>query len=314
MVGAPAATIDEHREVNALNEYLTATIGGGLRRSRSHDDDGNLTLDPTARNADDPCADDGSDYPGCETGQSCEYDEENRLTAVRRASDGGRGRPANELFLELPCAALGRRVETIAYMSANKGYDRLCVADPNASPAGMVVTRHVYAALEPLERCVCCDVSAPGGQCADPSGFGLAREFVWGEQFPEPLAMIDHTDAGDMPATGQPGGGPEVLHFLHDTLGSVVALTDSTGAVVERYMYDPYGKTIIDETEPATGFPNGDFHVIRREKDGWSEKRGQGPEGGPIDDADDHERNGPEGGRGRPYNGTYCCPQGKVKA
>ena len=60
--------------------------------------------------------------------------------------------------------------------------------------------------------------------------------------------------------------------------------------------------------------PNGDFHVIRCEKDGWSEKRGQGPEGGPIDDPDDHERNDPEGGRGRPHNGTYCCPQGKVKA
>ena len=25
--------------------------------------------------------------------------------------------------------------------------------------------------IETLERCVCCDVSAPGGQCAAPSGF-----------------------------------------------------------------------------------------------------------------------------------------------
>ena len=49
--------------------------------------------------------------------------------------------------------------------------------------------------------------------------------------------MIDHTDAGDVPAPGEPGGGEEVLHYLHDALGSVVALTDAAGAVVEQYTY-----------------------------------------------------------------------------
>jgi len=63
--------------------------------------------------------------------------------------------------------------------------------------------------------------------------------------------MIDHTDAGDVPAPGEPGGGAEVLHYLHDALGSVVALTDAAGAVVERYTYDPYGPTYIED--PSTG-------------------------------------------------------------
>ena len=63
--------------------------------------------------------------------------------------------------------------------------------------------------------------------------------------------MIDHTDAGDVPAPGEPGGGEEVLHYLHDALGSVVALTDAAGAVVEQYTYDPYGPTYIED--PATG-------------------------------------------------------------
>jgi RHS repeat-associated protein len=36
-----------------------------------------------------------------------------------------------------------------------------------------------------------------------------------------------------------------VLHYLHDVLGSVVALTNSAGQVVERYDYDPYGTTTI---------------------------------------------------------------------
>ena len=34
-------------------------------------------------------------------------------------------------------------------------------------------------------------------------------------------------------------------HRLHDVLGSVVALTNSAGQVVERYDYDPYGTTTI---------------------------------------------------------------------
>jgi RHS repeat-associated protein len=36
-----------------------------------------------------------------------------------------------------------------------------------------------------------------------------------------------------------------VLHYLHDVLGNVVALTNSVGQVVERYDYDPYGTTTI---------------------------------------------------------------------
>jgi len=81
----------------------------------------------------------------------------------------------------------------------------------------------------------------------------IARQFKWqcGTGFQSVLtgwkagstqvvAMIDHTDMGD-----QPAGTPEVLHYLHDVLGSVVALTNSNGAVVERYDYDPYGATYI---------------------------------------------------------------------
>ena len=46
-----------------------------------------------------------------------------------------------------------------------------------------------------------------------------------------------------------------VFHYLHDILGSVVALTDSAGRVVERYTYDPYGEPAIEPTDPATGLP-----------------------------------------------------------
>jgi RHS repeat-associated protein len=95
----------------------------------------------------------------------------------------------------------------------------------------------------------------------DPEDWSLAREFVWGPRFPEPIAMIDHTDFGDVPATGTTGGGgggtgggPEVLHYLHDVLGSTIALTDATMTAVERYTCDPYGRTVIEATDP-NGLP-----------------------------------------------------------
>jgi len=38
-------------------------------------------------------------------------------------------------------------------------------------------------------------------------------------------------------------------YYLFDGLGSVVALTDSTGAAVNRYVYDPYGSPLAGTTE-----------------------------------------------------------------
>ncbi len=53
-------------------------------------------------------------------------------------------------------------------------------------------------------------------------------------------------------ATGAVGAGQaEVLRYLHDALGSVVGLTDDEGALVERYTYDPFGTTYIEE--PVSG-------------------------------------------------------------
>ena len=219
-VGVPQMTVDEHRSVNAVNEYLTVTFGANPAYNLTSDDNGNLTSDPSARNAGD-----GVDR----TGQMYEYDEENRLTAVRRGTNG-------EFLLEITYDALGRRIESVDYAD---------VSDPCGDSSTPVVTRHIYAGLETLEEHVLCDDGQGGDE------WRPAREFLWGNRFPEPVAMIDHTDMGNIPATGSPGGGEEVLHYLHNALGGVVALTDSDGVVVERYEYDPYGKTYIED--PSTG-------------------------------------------------------------
>ena len=200
------------RTVNEANEYLTIDPNGTDPPppvTLTHDDNGNLTQDPTAKNA--------GDGP-TPSGQSYEYDVENRLTRVRRVSD-------NEPLLEIAYDALGRRVEAREYLDAATG-QLLSAAR---------VTRHVYWGVKAIEEYSVTD----GG-----STVTLAREFVWGRRFPEPIAMIDRTAAGDVGA-----GQEEVLHYLHDVLGSVVALTKASGQgaaiVVERYRYDPYGRTYI---------------------------------------------------------------------
>jgi RHS repeat-associated protein len=60
--------------------------------------------------------------------------------------------------------------------------------------------------------------------------------------------MVDVTAAGDLPA-----GEPEYLYYLKDALGSVGALVNNVGTVVERYVYDPYGQTTIIDPRGTFG-------------------------------------------------------------
>lgn len=101
-----------------------------------------------------------------------------------------------------------------------------------------VITHHVYgtgaAVLEEYEY-------VPTGDPQQPLDGGLARWFIHGESFPDPLYLIDTSDAGDEGA-----GVEEWLYYLKDALGSTMALVSlDTGAVVERYAYDPYGATKV---------------------------------------------------------------------
>jgi hypothetical protein len=80
----------------------------------------------------------------------------------------------------------------------------------------------------------------------------LAREFIWGADHTEPLALI-----------GQTGEAPAVFHYVQDALGSVVALTDAADpnaqpdpippAVVERYEYAIVRPPQLDEGEAGRG-------------------------------------------------------------
>jgi len=92
----------------------------------------------------------------------------------------------------------------------------------------------------------------------------LIRAVVPAARFPEPLVLVDWTAAGAVAA-----GSEEVLHYIRDALGSVVGLLDAgqpdatpepvPARLVERYDYDPYGKTYITHWDPAAGSGSGDW-------------------------------------------------------
>lgn len=216
-VGNPLVTTTQNRAVaNGANEYAQFTIDGVPGDSPDHDAKGNVLRDPYAPNYD-------PDGPGgidVSLGQQYVYDAENRLTQV--TTDDVTPQP----LLGIEYDALGRRIESTDHTGAS---------NPCEGGTQPVTTRQVYAGIQTIEEYVWCD--------AVPAAWELAREFVWGPRFPEPVAMIDHTEVGDIANTAT----PEVLHYVQDVLGSTIALTDSSGAAVERYTYDPYGKTVVED-------------------------------------------------------------------
>ncbi|HUW35545.1 MAG TPA: RHS repeat-associated core domain-containing protein, partial [Planctomycetota bacterium] len=74
----------------------------------------------------------------------------------------------------------------------------------------------------------------------------VLRQYAYGSQYiDEIVCKIE-----------DPGGTPSKLFYLHDCNYSVVALTNTSAAVQERYNYEPYGGLTIAEADydviPAT--------------------------------------------------------------
>ncbi|MEW6251742.1 MAG: hypothetical protein AB1716_13945 [Planctomycetota bacterium] len=94
--------------------------------------------------------------------------------------------------LELRYDALGRRVQTIDHRETRT---------PCGTAVSPLITRHVYGMLDTVAEYIDCD--GPTG-----STWTLAREFVYGASFTEPVSLIDYTALGDNAEVGE----PEVLH------------------------------------------------------------------------------------------------------
>jgi len=76
----------------------------------------------------------------------------------------------------------------------------------------------------------------------DTSAYVLARKFIYGPGIDEPLVMSD--------VDGQ----SETWYYYHfDALGSVVALSNVNGAIVEGYTYSVFGETTINTSAGTDG-------------------------------------------------------------
>src|SRR5262249_27193133 len=93
------------------------------------------------------------------------------------------------------------------------------------------------------------DFSLDGSQeIQENNGAGtLTQQYVFGAGIDEPL-VLDRDLNGDATATG-PGG--QRLFYYRNALGSVYALTDNSGQVVEGYQYDAYGRQTVFEPNGA---------------------------------------------------------------
>ncbi len=78
----------------------------------------------------------------------------------------------------------------------------------------------------------------------------LVRKFIYGPGIDEPLAMI--IPSGDYAGT---------YWYFYDGLGSVVALVNgTTGAIVERYIYDAFGNTAVCDGQWNPRTPNASLY------------------------------------------------------
>jgi len=94
---------------------------------------------------------------------------------------------------------------------------------------------------------------------AENEGSQLVRKFIYGPGIDEPILMIDAA------------GGNAVYYYHFDGLGSVAALSNNSGEIVERYSYDVFGRATIRDpghgTRETSLYDNPYFFTGRRYDD-----------------------------------------------
>lgn len=204
VVDAGEATLEAaHHDTNQANE---------IERLLGVDIDSNATTTGFAYDAADNLLFDGERF--------YTYDAFNRLVRVHEPGSlsvgtSGLQGTAGRAIVEFAYDALGRKIRTTLRPGTAASY----------------TTEHVYGSGAEVLAEYDVTQSAAGT---------LLRWFIHGEMFPDPLVMVDLTNAG-MEAAGV----DENFYYLTDALGSVGALADDYGDVVERYAYDPYGATPV---------------------------------------------------------------------
>ena len=84
-----------------------------------------------------------------------------------------------------------------------------------------------------------------------PDGENPLFQYVWSAHYIDAAVLRDENTDDDNDCTES--GTDERLFYLNDANMNVTALVDTSGAVQERYVYDPYGQcTVYDDDWSAT--------------------------------------------------------------
>ena len=168
--------------------------------------------------------------PGNETvRQHCKWDAWNRLVAVYADDDGEPG----DLVATYRYDGLNRRIQKVVEGSPDVTYDYYY------NESWQIVEVRKDSDTDPLEQ------------------------YVWDIRYIDaPVVRFrDGNTDGDL--TGGTQEGDNTLYYTNDANMNVTALVDaSDGAVVERYMYDPYGKpTVLNGVRDSTGTATTEWNI-----------------------------------------------------
>jgi RHS repeat-associated protein len=186
--GSPAVQTRTHNKLNAVTKYGSTNV---------HYDHGN-NVAPHANRGNGNIADDGI--------RTYAYDALNRLTTVKRKSDGA-------TIGQYTYDAIGRRIRKVVSNGGLSG----------------TIANNIYRYI------------SDGNQIVEELNGSNAttRQFVWGRYIDELTQVKTYVSTGSQPlAVG-------IYYLLSDQLYRSQALTNSSGTIVEVYDTDGYGNTLI---------------------------------------------------------------------
>ena len=193
--------------------------GGGLVTSTAtvgftYDNDGNMTSRPVF---------DNSSVLGTPTSDTFSYDAWDREVAFEHTVDVT-GNDITETTTNYD--ALGRELQLVTH------------PDGTGTQAGFLPSDDLYysSAGQVLEDDQTQTIYNSGGSIS--TAVYSQMQFVWSPTYVNDLVLRDRSTAGN-------GTFDERLYVQHDANHDVTAITNTSGSVLERFVYDPYGTPTV---------------------------------------------------------------------
>ncbi len=252
------ANLDEIYQYNGLNELTATERGqwdngnpqtgtfvadtGGLSQSWTLDATGNwssVTTDGTAQNR---TANAANQITSISNAVTPVYDNAGNMTLVPSPSGGGQGEGCVfDAWNRLVKVTTGSgETETTVAEYGYDGLGRRVIKKTYDSAGDLSEVRHFF--LSDQDQVLQEDIEA--SPIPNPQSLIPVCQYVWGLRYVDDLVLRDdNSTGGDLGITGSGLG--RRLYAIQDANWNVVAVADTSGAVVERYTYTAYGQVEV---------------------------------------------------------------------